>query len=178
MFRNEYLDKLALNTYPDYLKELRQYAGLSREELADITGISASTIRRHESHWRHYRTPPKHYEMLLRFLCGDLSHFGQAWANCRIHPSDKKMINPYTPHTRMEPADMNAQYSRIWNDAQQKIREFEKQIAALEAHNKALAADNELLSVQLERLKNDNERLQLHKNSVKSGKVVPLFKQN
>ncbi|MDG4812765.1 hypothetical protein P8629_07060 [Hydrogenovibrio sp. 3SP14C1] len=174
-FQNEYLDKFKHNQYHTYLKELRLYAGISRKELSNLSGISVYTIRRYESNWHSSTQPPEYYEMLLRFLCGDLSYFGHYWTNCRIHPHDHKMINPYTPHARMSPSDMHVQYSRIYNESQRELNELRKEIEAIKAHNLALKADNELLHVQLERLKHENERLHHHKNSVKTGKVVPIF---
>jgi len=175
MFKNEYLDKLRHNPYHIYLKQLRLYAGISRKDLFHLSGVSIYTIRRYESNWQTSTPPPEYYEMLLRFLCGDLSYFGHSWTNCQIHPHDRKLMNPYTPHTRMSPLDMNAQYSRIYNETQRELNELRKKIEAIEAHNKALKADNELLMVQKERLAHENERLRHHKDSVKTGKVVPLF---
>lgn len=70
-FQNTFYDKLKLSAQHEYLKDLRVYgANLTRDELAKKIKISAHSIRRYESPAG--KVPPAWYEILLRFVAGDL----------------------------------------------------------------------------------------------------------
>jgi DNA-binding XRE family transcriptional regulator len=153
-FSNHLFDNLA--NEKNYLKTLRQYCGLTRDQLAELLDISPHTIRRYET----TNQAPRLYVIALRSaICGDLSCFGQAWSNCQI--LNGELLTPYTPYARLKPADLNARYSRITQHAYTLNADLKNQVTALKAMNK------DLLSATFG-----------HKKTANGGggsKVIPLF---
>lgn len=172
-FSNEYFDKLKLSEYSDYLKSLRAHLNLDRADLSKLTGLSIHTIRRYESTWENSK-PPKWYELLMRFMCGDLSFFGPYWINCTIS-HDKKLASPYFPHDRLSPLDMHVQHNRIHSQISNENRRLNDELNRLKNRIAALEAELESQQLRIELLTAENERLKSHGQSVKSGKVLELF---
>lgn len=172
-FNHEFLDWLALSENHVYLKDLRKELGLDRNALAKAIGISSSTIRKYESNWSGSGSPPAWYEMLLRLLCGDLSHFGQAWHNCRIHRHDNKLSSPYF-NMRMTPMDMNGQYARWARQYESQIKELNRELAETQKKNALLMADYKLLLTKIEAYENEIAMQEAHEKAIESGKVVNI----
>ncbi len=166
-FQHYHLDKLRLDDTHNYLKHLRNELNLSRDELADKIGVSAHTIRRYESEWKNSK-PPKWYEMLLRFMAGDVSFFGQAWADCRINLHSKKLSSPYFPEP-FRPHEMMIHYNKNHLSLIQENRALHIEAGHLKEQIKQLQA-------RIAILESEKSQLEAHKNSVKEGKVIPMFR--
>ena len=173
LFFNEFLDKLLICTLPyEQAKDLRKFGtNKSRAELSEIIGLSSETIRRYESKWNKQKIPPWYF-VLLRFLCGDLSFFGNHWKECRIYAHDQTLASPYTPHTRMRPADMNSQYSRIYQVAQQELGDLRNEIKRLKDLNQALLIENTGLNIRIDTLESKIISIKERHQLVKNDKVV------
>jgi len=165
-FQHYFFDKLRLDDYHIYLKSLRRESKLNRNELSELIGVSSHTIRRYESEWQN-SNPPEWYEMLLRFLCGDISYFGTNWIDCRINNHNNKLSSPCFK-TPMSPHDMNTHYNRINLSLTQENRALSHETANLKEQLKQLQS-------RIDLLESEKAHLETHKNSVKTGKVVPIF---
>ncbi|MBD3768322.1 MAG: hypothetical protein IE928_10335 [Gammaproteobacteria bacterium] len=175
-FCNEIFDKLRLSEKHIYLKSLREFINISRDDLSKITGISTHTIRRYESEWENSHAP-QWYEILMRFLCGDISFYSPSWADCTIMPWDKKLASPYWPHTRLNPLDMNAQYSFIHKQTADNNRRLNAEIERLKAKIIDLEAELEIERAKNDRLQSENAKLNAKHEGIKKGVVIPLFGQ-
>lgn len=178
MFQNEFLDKLT--TDPDnYLSDLRRFGlGMDQIKLAGLLGLSHATIRRYESpHWNKNKVP-QWYPMVLRFLSGDLSYFGNYWVNARIHPTDRKLQTNQFPHERMVPADMHARTNAIYRNAEQENKRLQAQLDRELKKNDILEINNLQLELENERLSKKLARLEAHEKGIEAGKVVNLFGSN
>jgi len=174
-FNNEWLDKLKLDPYHVYLESLRVELGLNRAELSAQIGLSPHTIRKYESAWQGKSRPPVWYEILLRLLCADLSIFGQAWSDSRIFRHDHKLSSPYFKHTRMEPADMNSQYSLVHRQLENQVRALSSELSAITSKYTALQAEFGLLQARLVEIDEIKGRLKAHEQALNTGKVVNMF---
>jgi len=175
MFSNTYLDKF-LSDPDNYLSDLRTFgASLSQQQTAHLLGLSKATIRRYESSTWNKCKVPDWYGILLRFLSGDLSYFGNYWTNTRINPADKKLSSDYFPHLRMVPSEMHINHNKIYRMAQQEIKEMQHELNKVNEQNKILLMRNAELELDIEKLKGINDRLRAHDNAVKSGKVINIF---
>jgi len=173
-FNHEFFDKLALSENHLYLKHLRNELCVDRKTLANALGIAVPTIRKYESDWAGSGHPPKWYAILLRLLCGDLSHFGTQWHNCRIHKADKKLASPYFKHTRMTPMDMNSQYSAIARQYERQIKDLTHDLTETSRKYQSLLTDYKLLQTKLLAIEKERERIIAHDDAVRSGKVVNI----
>lgn len=171
-FDNYFLDSL-ISQNNNLYRDLRRTANLSRDEMAELTGVSEGSIRRYESHWQSSK-PPKWYYILLRLVNGDLSFFGDKWKGSVIQHHDRKLRSFYSIRT-MEPKEMFAQYNRHAIDARkeanqerQKTNELQNKVKAYEEELAILRLHNEALNQQI-------KELQAVKVLKKTGKVIPLF---
>lgn len=105
-FRNLFLDRLGLDDYPVYLRSLRRELNISKIELAQTLGLKESTIERYEK----TGAAPVWYELILRFMCGDLSAHGNHWQDCRIYRG--VLTTPNLP-SGMQPFELIAHYHKI-----------------------------------------------------------------
>lgn len=175
MFSNTYLDKFL--TDPDnYLSDLRTFgAGLSQEQIAQLLGLNKATIRRYESSTWNKCKLPAWYPIILRFLAGDLSYWGNYWDNARINPVDRKLSSNYFPHTRLTPSELNMNYNTIAKLAKKEFREMQSRLDSIEKQNHVLKIKNAELELDIEKLNAANDRLRAHNDGIKSGKVITLF---
>lgn len=173
---NVFLDKLKIDEYPIYLKSLRTHGlGLTRQQLSVKIGVSVYSIRKYESYWSKSQ-PPDWYELLLRLMAGDLSYFGNRWTNCRLFPHNQALSIPHlAPHTAFYPEDIHLRYNQIYLMSQQQKTELRIEVTKTEAVNSALKADNASMSLKIEQLEAKIKRLQNVNQSIKSGKIIPLF---
>ena len=179
---NEFLDKLRLSESHIYLKSLRTYgAGFSdRAELSKILGISSETIRRYESNWKN-SNPPQWYELLLRFLCGDLSYYGDYWHQCRIHPKTCKLSTPFDKYNAYLPRELHMSFNRIHqlkerelHALQQQLKVLETTIQELEIQLNAYQSENAKLTIKLEQANATITRIRNYNHAIETGKVIEL----
>lgn len=172
---NEFLDKLRLSEHHVYLKSLRTIgAGFkNRAELSTILGISPETIRRYESNWSNSK-PPQWYELILRFLCGDLSYHGDYWHHCRIHPHTCQLSTPFDNCNAYLPRDLHMKYNRIHQLNESELRKLRIELNALKIELDAAKILNSTLSQRIELLEQENTRLKDKNAAIKSGKVIEL----
>lgn len=181
-FNNEFLDKLRLSEPHIYLKSLRTFgAGLNdRAELSKILGISPETIRRYESNWTN-SNPPQWYELILRFLSGDLSYYGDYWHHCRIHPQTCKLSTPFDKYNAYLPRDLHMSFNRIHQLNERELRALQQQLTSLETTIKdlelqlgAYQSENAKLTIKLEQANATIDRLRNYNQAVETGKVIEL----
>ena len=152
-FTNHTLDK-RFETRGNYMKHLRSFIETSsdrtRHNLAVHIGISEHTIRRYES--ESYQAP-YWYEMLLRFMSGDLSFFGDQWANCRL--SEGKLYLSYA-YEGFKPMDLLAERNKMVNDVQRENAKLRKEIYELEREIDKLKAEIAKIPSPAPQRKRDN----------------------
>lgn len=173
---NEFLDKLRLSEPHIYLTDLRKIgAHLTRADLSNILGISHHSIRRYESQWEN-SNPPKWYELILRFLSGDLSYYGDYWHECRIHPFTCQLSTPFDKYNAYFPKDLHMQFNRIHRLNETELRDLRANLEQIKRDIQATKQLNALLQARIELLESENARLKARNEAEKSGKVIPLFR--
>lgn len=171
-FDNYFLDKV-ISLNKDMYRDLRLTANLSREEIADLVGLSVYSIRKYESHWDNAE-PPKWYYLMLRLVNGDLSFFGKKWRGFVIQHHDRKLRTHFS-NKAMEPFEMFSQYNRVALDARKELRIEQQKISELEIRINSLESELSQAQLQNEILSNKIDRLKALKSLTETGKVIPLF---
>lgn len=173
---NEFFDKLKYSEYHNYLKSLRQFGtGLTRDQLANLTGLSVHTLRRYESQWKSTKIP-QWYELLLRLISGDLSYFGSHWQNVRIYPHNQRISLPEAKYKAFLPMELNQRYNRMIQQVNLEKTELRAMNKQLGIDNDVLRTDNAALMLKIEQLQKRLDQLESHQKGIDSGKVLPFRK--
>lgn len=171
---NVYLDKLAHSETHLYLKSLRIEAGMSLDQLGYVLGLSSGSIKRYESNWQQSK-PPRWYELMLRFLSGDLSFYSDQWANCRISPHNKQLSIPFNKYQSFLPRELTMEYNRIAQAASHELKKMQSEIDLLTNQVNALKQINTKLELEKEKLAIKLDQIAAREKGIKTGKVVSLF---
>jgi transcriptional regulator with XRE-family HTH domain len=171
-FRDHFLDSIVCQN-ENYCRWLRKLANLSKQEMADLAGVSVHSIRRYESDWESSKVP-KWYYILLRLVNGDLSFFGPRWHDTRIFHHDRKLRTKFSIKA-MEPAEMNANYNRHFLDARREARAEQAKAKELQIKLEAMERELALSRLRIESLTDKISELEAKKLLTEKGKLIPLF---